>query len=54
MHAYLDKYRGFIDSYGWTPESFAEDYPHRFLVSPDARPDLVTAGQPVEGLQQVD
>jgi PPOX class probable F420-dependent enzyme len=34
MPAYLDKYRGFIDSYGWTPESFAEDYPHRFLVSP--------------------
>ena len=34
MPAYLDKYRGFIDSYGWTPESFAEDYPHRLLVSP--------------------
>jgi PPOX class probable F420-dependent enzyme len=32
--AYLDKYRGFIDSYGWTPESFARDYPHRFLMSP--------------------
>jgi PPOX class probable F420-dependent enzyme len=32
--AYLDKYRGFIDSYGWTPESFAQDYPHRLLMSP--------------------
>ena len=32
--AYIDKYRGFIDSYGWTPESFAEDYPHVIRVSP--------------------
>ncbi len=32
--AYIDKYREFIDSYGWTPESFAQDYPHVIRVSP--------------------
>ncbi len=32
--AYIDKYREFIDSYGWTPQSFADDYPHVIRVSP--------------------
>jgi PPOX class probable F420-dependent enzyme len=32
--AYIQKYREFIDSYGWTPESFAADYPHVIRVSP--------------------
>jgi PPOX class probable F420-dependent enzyme len=32
--AYIEKYREFIDSYGWTPESFASDYPHAIRVSP--------------------
>lgn len=32
--AYVAKYRGFIDSYGWTPESFANDYPHVIRVIP--------------------
>jgi PPOX class probable F420-dependent enzyme len=31
---YIDKYRSFIDSYGWTPESFARDYPHVIRVTP--------------------
>jgi PPOX class probable F420-dependent enzyme len=32
--AYLAKYREFIDSYGWTPQSFSDDYPHVIRVSP--------------------
>lgn len=32
--AYIGKYRQFIDSRGWTPESFAADYPHVIRVSP--------------------
>ena len=32
--AYIEKYREFIDSYGWTPESFATDYPYVIRVSP--------------------
>ena len=32
--AYIDKYREFIDSYGWAPASFADDYPHVIRVSP--------------------
>jgi PPOX class probable F420-dependent enzyme len=32
--AYLVKYREFIDSYGWTPRSFSDDYPHVIRVSP--------------------
>jgi PPOX class probable F420-dependent enzyme len=32
--AYLVKYREFIDSYGWTPQSFSDDYPHVIRVSP--------------------
>jgi PPOX class probable F420-dependent enzyme len=32
--AYVGKYREFIDSYGWTPRSFADDYPHVIRVSP--------------------
>ena len=32
--AYIEKYREFIDSYGWTPESFAKDYPYVIRVSP--------------------
>ena len=31
---YIEKYREFIDSYGWTPESFAKDYPYVIRVSP--------------------
>jgi PPOX class probable F420-dependent enzyme len=31
---YIDKYRGFIDGYGWTPQSFAGDYPHVIRVAP--------------------
>jgi PPOX class probable F420-dependent enzyme len=32
--AYVEKYREVIDSYGWTPQSFAADYPHRIRVVP--------------------
>ena len=32
--AYIEKYREFIDSYGWTPEGFAKDYPYVIRVSP--------------------
>jgi PPOX class probable F420-dependent enzyme len=32
--AYIEKYREFIDSYGWTPQSFADDYPHVIRVLP--------------------
>lgn len=32
--AYLDKYWEFIDSYGWTPQTMARDYPHAIRVSP--------------------
>ena len=32
--AYIEKYREFIDAYGWTPESFATDYPYVIRVSP--------------------
>lgn len=32
--AYLEKYREFIDSNGWTPQSFADDYPHVIRMSP--------------------
>jgi PPOX class probable F420-dependent enzyme len=31
---YIAKYRPLIDSYGWTPESFARDYPLRIHVRP--------------------
>lgn len=31
---YVDKYRSFIDANGWTPESFARDYPHVIRVTP--------------------
>jgi PPOX class probable F420-dependent enzyme len=31
---YLAKYGGFIESYGWTPSSFAADYPHLIRVTP--------------------
>jgi PPOX class probable F420-dependent enzyme len=31
---YIGKYRSFIESYGWTPESFAADYPHALRVTP--------------------
>jgi PPOX class probable F420-dependent enzyme len=34
VSAYIEKYREFIDSYGWTPEGFADDYPHVIRVSP--------------------
>jgi PPOX class probable F420-dependent enzyme len=32
--AYIEKYREFIDSFGWTPQSFAADYPHVIRVVP--------------------
>jgi hypothetical protein len=32
--AYVEKYREFIDSYGWTAQSFATDYPHLIRVVP--------------------
>jgi PPOX class probable F420-dependent enzyme len=32
--AYTEKYRELIDSYGWTPQSFARDYPHLIRVTP--------------------
>ena len=32
--AFLSKYQSFIDSYGWTPKSFATDYPHVIRVTP--------------------
>ena len=32
--AYVEKYREFIDSYGWTPQGFAADYPHLIRVTP--------------------
>ena len=30
---YVEKYRSFIESYGWTPESFAGDYPDVIRVT---------------------
>ena len=32
--AYLAKYQPFIDANGWTPASFARDYPHVIRVTP--------------------
>jgi PPOX class probable F420-dependent enzyme len=34
MPAYMAKYRDYIDAFGWTPESFAGDYPHVIRVIP--------------------
>jgi PPOX class probable F420-dependent enzyme len=31
---FVAKYRQIIDSYGWTPASFADDYPHLIRVCP--------------------
>ncbi len=31
---YIEKYRALIDSYGWTPESFAADYSVAFRITP--------------------
>jgi PPOX class probable F420-dependent enzyme len=31
---YVEKYRGFIGSNGWTPASFSDDYPHVIRVTP--------------------
>jgi PPOX class probable F420-dependent enzyme len=31
---YTEKYREFIDAYGWTPQSFSDDYPHVIRVTP--------------------
>jgi PPOX class probable F420-dependent enzyme len=31
---YIEKYRQRIESYGWTAESFAKDYPDAFRVTP--------------------
>jgi PPOX class probable F420-dependent enzyme len=33
LDIYVDKYRGLIDGYGWTPESFAADYSVPFRVT---------------------
>ena len=32
--AFVAKYNEIISSYGWTPASFADDYPHLIRVSP--------------------
>jgi PPOX class probable F420-dependent enzyme len=32
--AYIAKYQEFIDTFGWSAESFAADYPHVIRVSP--------------------
>jgi len=32
--AFVSKYQSLIDSYGWTPKSFATDYPHVIRVTP--------------------
>jgi PPOX class probable F420-dependent enzyme len=32
--AYIEKYREFIDSFGWTPQSFSDDYPHVIRAAP--------------------
>ncbi len=32
--AFVGKYQSFIDSFGWTPKSFAADYPHVIRVEP--------------------
>ena len=34
LPAYIEKYRDFIDSNGWTPQSFAADYPYLIRVVP--------------------
>lgn len=34
LPAYVEKYQAFIDSNGWTPQSFAADYPHLIRVVP--------------------
>jgi PPOX class probable F420-dependent enzyme len=31
---YIEKYRQRIESYGWTPESFANDYPDALRITP--------------------
>jgi PPOX class probable F420-dependent enzyme len=31
---YMDKYRQRIEQYGWTPESFANDYSRRVRITP--------------------
>jgi len=32
--AYVAKYQALITAYGWTPESFARDYPQRIVITP--------------------
>jgi len=32
--AYLDKYAELLASYGWTPEYFAQEYPHAYRITP--------------------
>jgi PPOX class probable F420-dependent enzyme len=34
LPAYQAKYLALITEYGWTPESFARDYPQRIVVTP--------------------
>jgi hypothetical protein len=32
----MDKYRHLIDEYGWSPASFADDYPEPIRITPTA------------------
>ncbi len=32
--AYMDKYRRFMDNYGWTPQYFSETYPVPIRITP--------------------
>lgn len=34
LPAYMDKYRKFMDNYGWTPEYFSEKYPVPIRITP--------------------
>ncbi len=34
VRGYIEKYRRTIEQYGWTPESFAVDYPHAIRIRP--------------------
>jgi PPOX class probable F420-dependent enzyme len=34
VRGYIEKYRRRIDQYGWTPKSFAADYPHPIRIRP--------------------
>jgi PPOX class probable F420-dependent enzyme len=36
VEPYMDKYRHLIDEYGWSPASFADDYPEPIRITPTA------------------